>query len=253
MYQGKEVKMSTEINNFLSLSNSVKMKIGHYNVFGTIYSISMNSIKIIFPENEVLLALAKNKNLCDIEFKRKINSKKNSETCLPMKLLGISSYYYNNREYNLLILEFLSYMPEEIAFKVAKLFELKFNQNQRIHERIIVDKDSIKKLKINFDKAFIKFNGEKHKCLIKDLSYGGVLVISFFDYEDLNKDEINLVFSFEFMNKEIFIEGKAKSLSSIQTTNGKACAIGIGFEEDRIPFEYTMLIHEYFDQNFDQK
>ncbi|WP_282597018.1 hypothetical protein [Borreliella garinii] len=55
------------------------------------------------------------------------------------------------------------------------------------------------------------------------------------------------------MNKEIFIEGKSKSLSIIQTSNGKACAIGIVFKEDKIPFEYIMLIHDYFDQNSAQK
>ncbi|WP_210362377.1 PilZN3 domain-containing protein [Borreliella garinii] len=75
-------------------------------MFGTIYFISTNSIKIIFRENEVLLALAKNKNLYAIKFKKNSNSK-NNETYLPMKLLGISLYYYNNNteKYNLLILE----------------------------------------------------------------------------------------------------------------------------------------------------
>ncbi len=49
----------------------------------------------------------------------------------------------------------------------------------RIHERIVIDKDSIEKLKINFDRSFIKLGGIKHKCLIKDLFYGGAFVISF--------------------------------------------------------------------------
>ncbi|WP_282597016.1 PilZN3 domain-containing protein [Borreliella garinii] len=40
--------MSTDINRFLNLINSIEMKINHYTVFGIIYSISMNSIKIIF-------------------------------------------------------------------------------------------------------------------------------------------------------------------------------------------------------------
>ncbi len=47
-YQSKEIKMSTDINRFLNLINSIEMKINHYTVFGIIYSISMNSIKIIF-------------------------------------------------------------------------------------------------------------------------------------------------------------------------------------------------------------
>ncbi|WP_410521925.1 PilZN3 domain-containing protein [Borreliella garinii] len=107
---------------------------------------------------------------------------------LSMKLLGIFPYYSNNREYNILTLEFLSSIPEDTTSKIRKLIELKFYQNRKIYERIVVYKDSVKKLKINFNRSFIQFSGVKHKCLIKDLSYGDVLVISFFDYEKFKKD-----------------------------------------------------------------
>ncbi len=138
--------------------------------------------------------------------------------------------------------EFSTCIPEEILFKVGKLFELKFGQNQRIHERIIVDKNSIRRLKIDFDKVFINFNGSKHKCLVKDLSYGGLCSL-FILMEDMVAD---LIFSFEFIDKEIFIKGKAKSISVIQTPHGKVFALGISFDESNIPLEYTMIIHNYF-------
>ncbi len=48
----------------------------------------------------------------------------------------------------------------------------------------------------------------KYKSIVKDLSYGGTLVIVAFD-GDVNEDIIvDLIFSFEFMDKEIFIIGK---------------------------------------------
>ncbi|WKC75518.1 c-di-GMP-binding receptor PlzA [Borreliella yangtzensis] len=248
-YRGKEIKMSTEINSFLNLRNTIEMRVGTYSVIGVIYSISMDSLKLIFQEDTVLPALAKNKNLGSIQLKKN-SDPKSSRAFFPflsVKLLSASAYSSQDKEYNLLALEFLSPMPEEIAIKVGKLLDLKLGQNQRIHERIVVDKDSIRKLKIDSDKAFIKFNGSKHKCLIKDLSYGGALVISSFDYGgDVKEDAIDLIFSFEFMDKEIFIEGKSKSLSVIQTPNGKFFALGIAFDEDKIPLEYTMLIHDYF-------
>ncbi|EEH00289.1 conserved hypothetical protein (plasmid) [Borreliella finlandensis] len=66
-YRDKEVKLSAEINSFLNISNVFNMTIDHsYSVFGMIYSISMDSIKIIFKENNILSVLAKNKNLCSI-------------------------------------------------------------------------------------------------------------------------------------------------------------------------------------------
>lgn len=250
-YKGKEIKISTEIYNFLNIFSTVKMVIDNYSMFGIIYSISMNYIRIILKEkNETLLILAKNKNLCSIQLAENSYPKNNKTYFhfLPVELLDIYAYSYQDKKYNLLTLKFLSSLPEEIAIKVGKLFELKFGQNHRIHERIIVDNESIKQLKIDFDKSFIKFNGSKHKCLIKDLSYGGALVISFFNYEDAKNDEIDLIFSFEFMNKEILIEGKSRSLNLIQTVNGKAFAIGIAFNENKIPFEYTLLIHDYFTQ-----
>ncbi len=48
-------------------------------------------------------------------------------------------------------------MPEEIAIKIRKLIELKFDQNHRIHERIVIDKGFIQKLKINFDRSFVYY------------------------------------------------------------------------------------------------
>ncbi|XOU12884.1 hypothetical protein QIA01_04960 (plasmid) [Borreliella americana] len=79
---------------------------------------------------------------------------------MTVNLLGVSTYVSQNKEYNLLKFKFSTSMSEEILIKVGKLPELKFGQNQRIHERIIVDKNSIRRLKIDFDKVFINFNGQ---------------------------------------------------------------------------------------------
>ncbi|WP_434246483.1 PilZ domain-containing protein [Borreliella burgdorferi] len=246
-YRDKEVKLSTEINNFLNLGNTVKMRIDNYFICGIIYSISIDSIKLLFKEDTLFLALAKNKNLGYVELGKNQDANNSSDfyPLLPVKLLGFSSYSLKDKEYNLLKFEFSTSMPEEILIKVGKLFELKFEQNQRIHERIIVDKNSIRRLKINFDKVFIDFNGLKYKCSVRDLSYGGALVIVAFD-GDVNKDIIvDLIFSFELIDKEIFIRGKLISSGAIQTSSGKVFALGIAFDEDNIPLEYTMIIYNY--------
>ncbi|WP_421114431.1 PilZN3 domain-containing protein (plasmid) [Borreliella americana] len=247
-YRDKEVKLSTEINDFLSISNIVNITMDSYSVFGMIYSISIDYIKIILKEdNNILAVLAKNKNLFSIQIKKNSDSNNSSDFFpdLTVNLLGVSTYVSQNKEYNLLKFKFSTSMSEEILIKLGKLLELKFGQNQRIHERIIVDKNSIRRLKIDFDKVFINFNGTKYKCVIKDLSYGGVLAIVFFD-EDLNEDTVvDLIFSFEFIDKEISIKGKVRSSSTIQTPDGKVFALSIAFNEDIIPLEYTMIIHNY--------
>ncbi len=47
---------------FLNIGNVVNMIINHaFSVFGMIYSIPMDSIKIIFKENNILPVLTKNK------------------------------------------------------------------------------------------------------------------------------------------------------------------------------------------------
>ncbi|ACL34347.1 PilZN3 domain-containing protein [Borreliella burgdorferi] len=247
-YRDKEIKLSAEINTFLNIRSVVNITIDSYSTFGIIYSISMDSIKIIFDENDILSVLAKNKNFCSIRINKDLDFKDSSDFFPDFtgNLLSIFTYSYQNKEYKLLKFEFSTCIPEEILFKVGKLFELKFGQNQRIHERIIVDKNSIRRLKIDFDKVFINFNGSKHKCLVKDLSYGGALVIIYFN-GILDEDMVaDLIFSFEFIDKEIFIKGKAKSISVIQTPHGKVFALGISFDESNIPLEYTMIIHNYF-------
>nr|WP_280956539.1 hypothetical protein [Borreliella finlandensis] len=47
------------------------------------------------------------------------------------------------------------------------------------------------------------------------------------------------------MDKEIFIRGKLRNSGSIQTSSGKVFVLGIAFDEDNIPLEYIMLIHNY--------
>ncbi|WKC58268.1 PilZN3 domain-containing protein [Borrelia sp. P9F1] len=247
-YRGKEIKMSTEISSFLNIRNTVEMKVGSYVVYGVIYSVSMNSIKIIFQEDTVLPTLAKNKNTGNIQLKRFDDFEDNSFFISPLsvRLANTSDYPSQERHYNLLTLDFLSPMPEEFAIKVGKLLDLKIGQNQRIHERIVVDKDSLRKLRLNSDRTFIEFNGVKHRCLIKDLSYGGALLISYFDYEEVEEKEIDLILNFNIADKEVLIKGKARNLSVIQTPNGKVLALGVAFYEEEIPLEYTMLIHDYF-------
>ncbi|AWG43085.1 PilZ domain-containing protein [Candidatus Borreliella tachyglossi] len=247
-YRCKEIKMSTEINSFLNIKNTVEMKVGTYVVFGIIYSISMNTIKIIFQEDTILPILAQNRNLGNIQIRRLDDLTHNSFIIpsLAVRLANTSTYSGQDKEYNLLTLDFLSPVPEEFAMKIGKLLDLKLGQNQRIHERIIVDKDSLRKLKLSSDKAFIEFNGIKHKCLIKDLSYGGALLISYFDYEEMDESDIDLTLNFNIAGNEVSILGKTRNLSVIQTPNGKVLALGIAFYEEKIPLDYTMLIHDYF-------
>ncbi|WP_418905162.1 PilZN3 domain-containing protein (plasmid) [Borreliella finlandensis] len=113
--------------------------------------------------------MAKNKNLCSMQVKKNSDSNNSADFFpdLSVNLLSVSTYSHQNKKYNLLKFEFSTFMPEEILIKVGKLLELKFGQNQRIHERIIVDKNSIRRLKIDFNKVFIKFNVKKHKCTMK--------------------------------------------------------------------------------------
>nr|WP_273701352.1 hypothetical protein [Borreliella americana] len=54
-----------------------------------------------------------------------------------------------------------------------------------------------------------------------------------------------MIFSIEFIDKEISIKGKVRSSSVIQTPYGKVFALGIVFNEDSIPLEHTMIIHNY--------
>ncbi|UPA12374.1 c-di-GMP-binding receptor PlzA [Borrelia venezuelensis] len=247
-YRGKEIKMSTEINSFLNIKNSVEIRVGNYLAYGVIYSISMNAIKIILQEDKVLPVLAQNGNSGNIQFKSFDNVGNDSFfiPSLVVKLVNTSSCSVQEKEYNLLTLDFLSPMPEEVAVKIGKLLDLKLGQNQRIHERIIIDKDSLRKLNLSSDKAFIEVKGVKHKCLIKDLSYGGALLISSFDYEGMDESNADLTLSFDLADKGVSIVGKAKNLSVIQTPNGKVLALGIAFCEEKIPLDYTMLIHDYF-------
>nr|WP_316258676.1 hypothetical protein [Borreliella andersonii]WNY69943.1 hypothetical protein QIA43_04260 [Borreliella andersonii] len=118
-----------------------------------------------------------------------------------------------DKEYNLLKFKFSASMLEEILIRVGKLLKLKFGKNQRIHERIVVDKNSIRRLKIDFDKVFIDFNGLKY--FSQRFIYGGALVVVSFDYR-YSIGEENSIFSFEFMGREIFIEVESRSISIIQ-------------------------------------
>ncbi|MBB6208482.1 hypothetical protein [Borreliella lanei] len=68
---------------------------------------------------------------------------------------------------------------------------------------------------------------KKYKCIVKDLSYGGALVIVSFE-GDINKDiVVDLIFSFEFMDKEIFIGGKLRRSGAIQMSSRKVFALGL--------------------------
>ncbi len=78
-YRDKEIKLSAEINTFLNIRSVVNITIDSYSTFGIIYSISMDSIKIIFDENDILSVLAKNKNFCSIRINKDLDFKDSSD------------------------------------------------------------------------------------------------------------------------------------------------------------------------------
>lgn len=247
MYQGTDVVFTKEVIRTIGLvAKNVFLKHGGRQVPCVIYSTSMKGAKVIASvKSETFARLTGVNTSVSLRFSFQRPDKPDPisfyVTC---KVAGFSPYGQGNQKLNFVSLVYPQRPSDDLISILGHLLETNINSKKRKEERIIVTVDSIPKLGLKSKDALVYIQNVPRKCIVRDLSFGGsLLIIPGFAKFLLNKPVV-LHLELEDGASPLRVAGSIVRIEPVAEREDIA-AIAIAFDESSVPLAYKMRISEY--------
>ena len=227
--------------------DKIFMKIGydHWNCF--LYTCSMKSAKVIINLNKSIFdELRKSKNFATIKFSfNPPDEKKPVVFYVSAKVQGYKLY---DPDDNTTYMVDLSFTQKPSDFLIEKIGEI-IDQNEKIEKRkdirINLNSDNLKILGMESNNIIGKIDNIDRKCLIRNISVSGAVIL----FSGLPKYLINKKIILKFKTKKIKFDLIGIINRSSKFIEKKALhEFGIEFEKDNIPLGFIKILNDYFDK-----
>ncbi len=159
------------------------------------------------------------------------------------KISGMESYA-NSTDLAVLTIVFNQRPPDAFIEMVGHLIDANENAIRRFDERIILTKDTCRRLGIPGEETVVTIQGVPRRCILRDLSFGGakVMVLGLAKFLVNKEIELNL----QFFDPDEIISVKGVILKAVPADGrNDIYAASIRFNEDSISMAYKLRINGY--------
>lgn len=246
-YSDREILFNKNIQDSIFLEpDKIFLKIGYdqWNCF--LYTCSMKSAKIIVNLNKVIFdELRKSKNFATIKFSfNPPDEKKPIGFYVSTRAQGYK--LYNPDDITTYMVN-LSFTQKPSDFLIEKLGEI-IDQNEKIEKRkdvrINLNSDNLKVLAIESNSIIGKIDNIDRKCLIRNISASGAVIL----FSGIPKYLIDKKITLKLKIKNIKLNLQGTINRSSKFIEKKALyEFGIEFEKDNIPIDLIKILNKYFD------
>ncbi len=210
-------------------------------------SISMLNSKIFIHKNDFEL------------LKGGVSDKKKKSVLLKLfftpdfnKVVSILIYAqisYNNenigKDYIPLYIEYSRRPSDNLIILLGEFLRINTTENKRKEERINLSPESIKKLKLVDNIGIVTCNEVSRKCMIKDISYSGMNIITPGSGDEYLNKKVVIRLSFEKNYNIDNVEGTVVRYDMIEGTS-YLTSLGILLDKSTIPIDYENIITNFF-------
>ena len=152
--------------------------------------------------------------------------------------------YNNSNELAQITLQFTQRPPDDLIEIVGKLLEANTNAIRRREERIIVNEDSKRKLKLMKEECIVVIQGVPRNCIVRDLSFSGAKVVLIGIPNFMINKDAELKLQFDEPSETISIKGAIMSADPIEGRKD-ICSASIKFDEYQVPLSYKIHVNDY--------
>jgi hypothetical protein len=157
------------------------------------------------------------------------------------------SAYGGSSDVSMLTVQYSQRPPDDLIEIMGRLLDANINSAKRREERIIINPDIERKLKIVAKETVIIIEGVPRRCILRDISFSGGKVIMVGISKFLVNREFVLRLDFEDPREQIMVKGR--SIRSEEVAGRKELlALGLVFDEKSIPMTYKMRINDFLSQ-----
>jgi hypothetical protein len=145
-----------------------------------VFSSSMAGAKVIAEiKSSVFTALKQNNNRLALRWCFKLPDKAEPITFfVTCHAAGFTHYAVQDPDVQIATLEFTQRPPDDLIQILGTLLEATGNAQRRRDERIVITPESLKRLGLDSREAALVVDGKPHRCVLRDLSFGGAKVLA---------------------------------------------------------------------------
>ncbi len=156
--------------------------------------------------------------------------------------------YMNSKDLAVVTLTFTQRPPDDLILKLGSLIDANYSFTRRREERIILNKDSLRKLGLDKKETIIFIQEVPRRCILVNISFSGARVVFIGRPQFLKGKNVVIRLMFSDPNETIDVKGTIMSLEELPDRKELVQA-GIQFDESQVPLAYKMRINDYLASN----
>ncbi len=211
-----------------------------------IYSSSMSGARIIANiDSDFSRKVSEANDLASLRFSFDQPDKKDPLTFfVAAKVVAYSTYSDKRPELNFVTLKYTQRPSDDLIAILGTLLEANINAKRRKEERIEINPETLRKLGFTSKNALLVVDDVPQKCIVRDLSFTGALIIISGVAEKLTEKQVALRLEIAEKRKQIAIPGKIIRFDEIPERKGIG-SVAVQFNENEIPMEYKLCVNDY--------
>jgi hypothetical protein len=214
-----------------------------------IYTSSFLGAKIVASAKQALLERIKKANgSVSLRFSFKLEGKADPLSFfVAARTVGFAPYSGGGSDLQFISLQYTQRPPDDLIEILGRILDANINSARRREDRILLTVDSMRKLGLMTRDSIIYVQGVPRKCILRDLSFGGLKVIIVGLAKFLVGKDCSIRLDLDEPRETIEIKGKVVRFEDVEGRKDLT-AVAIKFEESSIPMSYKIHVNEYLGQ-----
>lgn len=218
-----------------------------------LYSSSFSQAKLIVTKSPVLMEkIAKAKNTVSLRLAFQPPGGKASNAfrsfIINGKVSGFSQYAKKPDELQIVTIQFTQQPPDDYIEVVGNILDAHVNAARRRDDRILLSVEAIRTIKLLRKETVVQINNQALKCIIRDISFSGAKIIVVGTADSYLHAPATLYLDFDDPRERVQLTGTIVRHEDV-VDRANMVALGIHFDESKIPLSYKMHINLYIAAN----
>ncbi len=214
-----------------------------------LYTTSLQGAKIISSVKPALFdKIRKANNLISLRFSFRDPGKNDPVTFfVAAKVMGFAPYNRGAGDLQAMTLQYTQRPPDPLIEILGRLLEANVNSSRRREDRILITRDSVRRLGLLTKDTVLTIQGVPRKCILRDISFTGVKVIIVGIAKFLVSKPCTVRIEIEDPRSTFDIRGSIVRSEPVEGRKDLA-AVAIEFEPAAVPMTFKMHLNDYLSQ-----
>jgi len=214
-----------------------------------LYTTSLQGAKIIASVKPALFdKIRKANNLISLRFSFRDPGKNDPVTFfVAAKVTGFAPYNRGAGDLQAMTLQYTQRPPDPLIEILGRLLEANVNSSRRREDRILITRDSVRRLGLLTKDTVLTVQGVPRKCILRDISFTGVKVIIVGIAKFLVSKPCTVRIEIDDPRSTFDIRGSIVRSEPVEGRKDLA-AVAIEFDPAAVPMTFKMHLNDYLSQ-----